>query len=158
MKKGVRYLLAMFLCIFLLAMAGCNQGAKTSESSTPAVKAKSVALTISAAASLTEVMGEIKKLYTIENPNITINYNFGASGALQQQIEQGASADLFFSAATKQMTALQKKGLILDDTKVDLLGNTVVLVVNNDSKLAISDFKDLTSDKIKKVAIKNVNP
>ena len=98
-------------------------------------------------------MGEIKTLYKKEKPNVTINYNFGASGALQQQIEQGASADLFFSAATKQMDALQKKGLILDDTKVNLLGNSVVLVVKSDSTLGISDFKDLANDKIKKIAL-----
>ncbi|MBZ9686429.1 molybdate ABC transporter substrate-binding protein [Clostridium estertheticum] len=148
MKKGVRSLLVMSLVTVILAMTGCSQKTKTSE--TPA---KAVTLTISAAASLTVAMGEIKTLYAKERPNVTINYNFGASGALQQQIEQGASTDLFFSAATKQMDILQKKGLILDDTKVNLLGNTVVLVVKNDSTLAISDFKDLANTEIKKVAL-----
>lgn len=153
MKKSIRSLLAMFLITIMMAMVGCSQKAKPAPTPPTPPAAKAVTLTVSAAASLTKAMGEIKTLYTKEKPNVTINYNFGASGALQQQIEQGATADLFFSAATKQMKALQTKGLILDDTKVDLLGNTVVLVVNNDSTLAISDFKDLTNDKIKKVAL-----
>lgn len=155
MKKEVRSLLVMFLISVTLTMIGCAQKAKITETPVPAplTMPKPVTLTISAAASLTNAMGEIKTLYTKEKPNVTINYNFGASGALQQQIEQGASADLFFSAATKQMNALQKKGLILDNTKVDLLGNTVVLIVKSDSESGISDFKDATSDKIKKIAL-----
>jgi len=57
-------------------------------------------------------MQEIKSLYQRRNPNVNITYNFGASGALQQQIEQGAPVDVFFSAATKQMDALQQKNLL----------------------------------------------
>ncbi|WP_026881942.1 molybdate ABC transporter substrate-binding protein [Clostridium akagii] len=151
MKKGVRSLLVIFLITILVAITGCGEQAKTS--SAPAPKAKPVTLTISAAASLTESMGEIKTLYKKEKPNVTINYNFGSSGALQQQIEQGANADLFFSAATKQMTELQKKGLILDKTNVNLLGNTVVLITKKDSTLDINNFKDLSDDKIKKIAL-----
>ena len=154
MKKRSRSLLAMVLVIFTLAMTGCTQKAKTAETPAPVVATqKPVTLTISAAASLTAAMGEIKTLYKKEKPNVTINYNFGASGALQQQIEQGASADLFFCAATKQMSALKEKGLIINSTKVNLLGNTVVLITKSDSKLAIKSFKDLEKSNIKKVAL-----
>lgn len=156
MKKVMRSLTAIFLITIFLAMTGCGQETKTAVTPVPMpapVAATPVTLTISAAASLTDVMGEIKTLYTKEKPNVTINYNFGASGALQQQIEQGASVDLFFSAATKQMDALQQKGLIIEDTKINLVGNSVVLVVKSDSTAAISDFKDSASDKIKKIAL-----
>ena len=149
MEKGIQTLLVLSLVIFMLAMTGCSNQAKQS----PIATTKPVTLTISAAASLTNAMVEIKALYKKESPNVTINYNFGASGALQQQIEQGASADLFFSAATKQMNALQEKDLILNDTKVNLLGNSVVLVVKSDSTSGISDFKDVTRDKIKNIAL-----
>lgn len=152
MKKSLHSLLVMLLITFMLGMTGCSQ-TKPSETQAPTTTEKPVTLTISAAASLTAAMGEIKTLYTKEKENITINYNFGGSGALQQQIEQGATADLFFSAAAKQMDALQKKGLILDDTKLNLLGNTVVMVVKSDDTSGISDFKDATSDKIKKIAL-----
>lgn len=152
MKKGSRSLLAMVLVLFTLAMTGCSQKAKTAETPSPVVQ-KQVTLTISAAASLTEVMGEIKTLYKKEKPNVTINYNFGASGALQEQIEQGASADLFFCAATKQMTALKEKGLLIDATKVNLLGNTVVLITKSDSTSKIKSFKNLENSNIKKIAL-----
>jgi len=151
MKKRVHSLLAIFLITSILGLTGCNQQSKTSKTAEPA--AKQVTLTISAAASLTGVMGEIKTLYAKEKPNVTINYNFGSSGTIQQQIEQGASTDLFFSAATKQMDALQKKSLILEDTKVDLVGNTVVLIVKSDSSLDLSDFKGATDAKIRKIAL-----
>ena len=70
-------------------------------------------LLVSAAASLKDAMSEIKTVYQQSKPGTNITYNFGASGALQQQIEQGAPADIFFSAAAKQMNALQDKNLIL---------------------------------------------
>ena len=149
MKRKLSSLLIMSLVSIILTMIGCNQQVKQ----VPKVTAKPVTLTISAAASLTEVMREIKTFYEKEKSNVTINYNFGASGALQQQIEQGANVDLFISAATKQMDVLQKKGLILDDTKVNLLGNTVVLIDKSDSTLAISEFKNLVNSDIKKIAL-----
>ena len=59
--------------------------------------------------------------------------NYGASGTLQLQIEQGAPVDVFLSAAPKQMDALAAKGLLLDGTRRDLLRNEVVLIVPKDS-------------------------
>jgi len=149
MKKVIRSLLVTLLATVILAMTGCAHQRKESSTAT----LKPIKLTISAAASLTEAMSEIETLYTKEKPNVTIDYNFGSSGSLQQQIEQGAEVDLFFSAATKQMDALQKKDLILEETKVNLLGNSVVIIVKNGSTSGISDFMDLTSAKINKVAL-----
>lgn len=151
MKKKVSYLLGIFVIITTLTMIGCSKEVKTAE--TPIAAGKSVTLTISAAASLTEVMGELKTLYKTEKPNVTINYNFAGSGVLQKQIEQGAGVDLFFCAATKQMTALYEKGLIIEDTKVDLVGNSVVLIVKSDSTVEALDFKDLSTAKVKKIGI-----
>ena len=84
MKKWTRSLLAIFLITVLVSITGCGEQAKTS--ATPAPKSKPVTLTISAAASLTEAMGEIKTLYKKEKPNVTINYNFGSSVAPRQSI------------------------------------------------------------------------
>ncbi|HOE57572.1 MAG TPA: extracellular solute-binding protein, partial [Bacillota bacterium] len=64
-----------------------------------------VSLTISAAASLKGAMEEVKAAYAEEKPNVILTCNFGSSGSLQQQIEQGAEVDVFFSAAAKQMDA-----------------------------------------------------
>lgn len=114
---------------------------------------KTVTLTISAAASLKDAMQEVAKLYKKDKPNVTLTFNFGASGALQKQIEQGAPADLFISAATKQMDALKSEKLLVDNTVKNLLLNEVVLIAPKDSKLDIKGFKDLTGKDLKIIAL-----
>ncbi|MDF2937499.1 MAG: molybdenum transporter, periplasmic molybdate-binding protein [Paenibacillaceae bacterium] len=112
-----------------------------------------VELTISAAASLTESLNEIKTLYAKKAPHVTLTFNFGASGTLQTQIENGAPADLFLSAGKKQMDALVSKQLIDSATAKNLLLNDLVLVVPADSKLAIAKVEDLSKDEVKKLAV-----
>ena len=122
--------------------------------SSPAVVAQANrSLLISAAASLQDALEEIQPLFQQSQPNIKVNYNFGASGALQQQIEQGAPADVFFSAATKQMDALQNKKLISPDTRRNLVTNNLVLIVPSNSGLNINDFKQLTNANVKRIAV-----
>ncbi|WP_397370942.1 molybdate ABC transporter substrate-binding protein [Paenibacillus anseongensis] len=124
--------------------------APAATASTPAEK---VELTISAAASLTDALKEIQTSYEVKNKQIKLNYNFGASGALQQQIEQGAPADVFLSAATKNMKALVDKQLIDAAQQKNLLINELVLVVPADGKVAVQKVEDLTSEGVKHVAI-----
>ncbi|MGL5877136.1 MAG: molybdate ABC transporter substrate-binding protein, partial [Xenococcaceae cyanobacterium] len=119
----------------------------------PVVAQANATLLVSAAASLQDALKEVQPIFQQAQPQLKVNYNFGASGALQQQIEQGAPADIFFSAATKQMNALQDKNLILPDTRRDLLTNRLVLIVSNTSSLKIGDFKQLTDTNIKRIAV-----
>lgn len=112
-----------------------------------------VELTISAAASLTDSLQEIQTLYQQQHPNVTLTFNFAASGTLQKQIEQGAPADLFFSAGSKQMEALISANLIDKAHEKDLLANDLVLVVPKDSSVALTSPKDLTNEAIKKLAV-----
>jgi molybdate transport system substrate-binding protein len=109
-------------------------------------------LLISAAASLKEALEEIKPLYQQSKPNVNINYNFGSSGALQQQIEQGAPADIFISAAKKQVDALEQKGLLVPGTRNIIAKNRLVLVVPK-NVVGITSFYSLKDAKVKKVAI-----
>lgn len=141
MKRRVWMVAFVLLISFLTLSAGCAM--KGSEP---------VALTISAAASLTDAMEEIKAIYAKENEKIALTYNFGSSGALQQQIEQGAPADMFISAAPKQMDALQDQELIINDTRKDLLENKIVLIIPKEAQ-PLSSFEDLATDKVKKFAI-----
>ncbi len=113
-------------------------------------------LTVSAAASLRNVLEEVKQKYAKLQPDVKITYNFGASGALQQQIEQGADVDVFISAAAKQMDGLQHKNLLLSGTRKNFLSNQIVLVVPNTTK-NISSFTDLKSDRITKIALGEPN-
>jgi molybdate transport system substrate-binding protein len=94
----------------------------------PVVAQSNTSLLISAAASLKDILEEIKPLYQQSKPNVNISYNFGSSGALQQQIEQGAPADIFISAAKKQVDALEQKGLLVAGTRNIIAKNRLVLV------------------------------
>ncbi|RHW34878.1 molybdate ABC transporter substrate-binding protein [Neobacillus notoginsengisoli] len=127
--------------VVLTALAGCVKNDR--QRGNGKKPGKEVELTVSAAISLQGALDEIAANFEKENKNIKINYNYGASGALQQQISQGAPVDLFFSAATDKMDALEKDGLIEKGTRVELVGNEIVLVVPKNSKKNIKTFEDL---------------
>jgi molybdate transport system substrate-binding protein len=114
---------------------------------------RAATVNVSAASSLTDAVTEIDKLYQQENPGVAVVANFGGSGTLQKQIENGAPVDVFISASAVQMDALQKEKLIIDNTRKNLLMNKVVLVVLADSRLGISGFKDLALPMVKRIAI-----
>ena len=120
----------------------------------PAIaNAQSTTLLIAAAASLQNALEELDPLFESANSGIAVNYNFAASGPLQQQIEQGAPIDLFISAASRQMNALQGKNLILTNTRRNLLTNRLVLVVPRDSTLGLTGFRQLTNSKVKRISV-----
>ncbi len=118
-----------------------------------ACSTEKVELTVSAAASLTDALKEIQTDYAAKNSNVEIHFNFGASGALQQQIEQGAPADIFLSAAVKNMKVLVDKQLIDADQQRNILANELVVVVPADRTTAIASADDLNQAEIKKIAI-----
>lgn len=141
--------ISMVLCCILL-FVGCKSYDRN-ESQLGNEEKSIVELNISAAASLKEVMADLEKEYKKNNENVTLVVNYGASGSLQQQIEQGAPCDLFISAGQTQMNNLKEKGLLLNDTIKDLVENSLVLVASNDVK--INSFDDLSSDKVTHIAI-----
>ncbi|MFN5855679.1 MAG: molybdate ABC transporter substrate-binding protein [Pseudanabaenaceae cyanobacterium] len=118
-------------------------------------------LLVAAAASLQKSLQEITPLYHQAYPQQKITYNFAASGALAQQITQGAPVDVFISAATQQMQDLAAKELLLADSSTNLLTNQLVLItpksnaISNSisSPLALQDFTDLTKPEVKRIAI-----
>ena len=99
--------------------------------------ANSADVNVYAAASLTDAMKEIAANYEKQSSD-KIVFNFGASSLLAQQIIERAPADIFFSADEAKMNELQKAGLIVTETRRDLLSNSLVIIVPNDSKLAIA--------------------
>ena len=106
---------------------------------------------VSAAASLTDVLKEISTSY--QGKSKTLTFNFGPSSGLARQIEEGAPADIFFSADPPQMDALDKKSLLEPGTRKNLLSNQLVIIVPADSKLAIASPKDLLKSDVKKIAL-----
>lgn len=169
MKRIKSTMLSMLTVCALLLMVACGAQSTDSsaptESTTPAAQTansstdstvtpdtqQQVELTISAAASLTDALNEIKTSYEGEPPNAKLNFNFGASGALQRQIEQGAPADVFISASASNMKALVEKSLVKDSKT--LLENDLVLVVPAKDGVEIKALDDLKGDAIKKIAI-----
>ncbi|MBZ8178862.1 molybdate ABC transporter substrate-binding protein [Oscillatoria salina] len=151
-RRRVLSLLTCFILTFLIAV-GCNQISPDAISETSNAQLEPSELTVSAAASMQDAMKAVGEMYQQEHPNTIINYNFGSSGSLQQQIEQGAPVDVFISAAEKQMNALEAKGLLLEGTRQNLLKNEVVLIVALNNSLDITDFQDLSSSKVERFSL-----
>ena len=146
MLKKFRVVLMVLCCSLFLV--GC--GNKSSENSVSEEK-QPVELNISAAASLKEVMADLETVYKKVADNVTLVVNYGGSGSLQQQIEQGAPCDLFISAGQQQMNTLKEKGLLVDETTKDLVQNELVLITAKG--VEIKSFDDLKNSDIKHIAV-----
>jgi len=99
-------------------------------------------LSVFAAISLADALSEIGKAWDAGSGNHTV-FNFGASSDLARQIQAGAPADVFFSADTAQMDALERQGLVRAADRRELLGNTLVVIVPSDSTAAVAAPRDL---------------
>ena len=142
--------LLSILLIATILFAGCGSSGKETP---PAAQSTLIELNISAAVSLKDALTEIQKNYQAKNPHSKLLFNLGASGSLQKQIEQGAPADIFISAAPKQMNELQEKKLINPATRKNFVENKLVVVVPKDSKLSLTKYEDLTQAGVNKIAL-----
>ena len=116
------------------------------------VPLRAATVTIFAAASLTDSLKEISAIYEKEYGDKTV-FNFAASSTLARQIEEGAPADIFFSADEARMDALEKKGLILKATRKSRLSNTLVIVVAARDGAAVESPNDLATGKVRRLAL-----
>lgn len=157
MKKRTKALAAlMALAMTMTAgLTGCgstntNTNADTGSASDSGKKTE---LVVFAAASMTETLNQIKTDYEAQHKDVTLTYNFDSSGTLKTQIQEGATCDVFISAAQKQMDQLdaskdetanpEKLDFINSDSRMDLLENKVVLVVPENNPKNINSFDDL---------------
>jgi molybdate transport system substrate-binding protein len=143
--RMARFATFALACLFWGAGAGFSAG--------PPPQSQHADLTVSAAISLKDALDTIKQAYASQAPGVSISMNYGASGTLQLQIEQGAPVDVYISAAPKQMDALESKGLLLEGTRRDLLRNEIVLIIPQGSTLGIKTFQDLLKADVKRVAL-----
>lgn len=152
-----RFKLCHLIRVLSLGLLACflsiSCGLQTQNLGITSVAAKPVGITLSAAASLQDALQSIAPLLRQRYPELTVNYNFGASGALQRQIEQGAPADLFFAAATKPMDALAQNGLLLPNSRRNLLTNHLVLIAPKTSSLRITNLSQLRNLPIRRLAV-----
>ena len=117
-----------------------------------ALPATAAEVTVFAGASLTEALNDIAAAYQSATGDKVV-FNLGASSTLARQIQEGAPADLFFSADEAKMDGLEKRGLIAKGTRRSLLSNTLVVVVPADSNLKIASPADLATSKVHVLAL-----
>lgn len=110
-------------------------------------------LLISAAASLTNAFEEIKEGFESTHPDITLVFNFAASGPLLSQMQQGAPVDVFASA--DQVTMDKAGELVAASSRKNFAGNALVLIVPADSTLKPSSLEDLQKEDVQLIAIGN---
>lgn len=140
---------SVMFSIFAMAVmlfASCDGGGNKS--------ADQSSLTVSAAADLTPAFEELGKLFQQET-GTKVTFNFGSTGQLAQQIEQGAPVDLFAAANISYVEELEKKNLILTDTKALYAQGRLTLWTRNDSPLKLEGVEELARPEITKVAIAN---
>ncbi len=141
-----------WLGLLLLVIFGF--GCRHSEPAQPAGRQAASEITVSAAASLQNAFREIAN--QIETRTGTrVNFNFGASGALQKQIESGAPVDVFASAGRSQMEGLASQGLIVPESRRDFARNELVLIVPTDQATELKSFADLGGAQVKRLAVGN---
>jgi molybdate transport system substrate-binding protein len=147
---GRSLVVASLLFIFVLGTAGDSPlGAAAQQSET---------ITVSAAISLKDALDELGPIFQVQQRRknggngTAVTYNYGGSGTLARQIEQGAPVDVFFSAAEKQMDELAAQNLIVADTRRDLVGNALVLIAPAQST-PLHNFQDLTGAEVKTIAL-----
>jgi molybdate transport system substrate-binding protein len=116
-----------------------------------AIQLRAAPVTVFAAASLTESLQEIAAHYEKQSGD-KIGFNFAASGTLARQIEEGAPADIFFSADETKADALEHKGWLVKETRKSRLGNSLVIVTVLDGP-AIHSPADLTNAAVQRVAL-----
>ncbi len=120
--------------------AGTTEAEKAEKEEDP----EEVELLVAAAASLKNAYEEeLIPMFQEANPGVTVKGTYDSSGKLQTQIEEGLGADVFMSAAVKQMDALDEEGMIVSDTITDLLENKIVLIVPAGQEGSLSAFEDI---------------
>ncbi len=141
----MKHLVYILIALSLLINTGCsNQESKEEHK-----------LFISAASSLSDVLAKLGDEFKSEHPNTTLTLNYGASGKLAQQIQQGAPVDLFLSADQKWMDNLSGQKMILENTRANFTQNKLVLVSANNTNDPIDDLNGLMTSGLDQVAVGN---
>lgn len=142
MKKSIPFLTIGLVILLLAAQFGCVSGAETNTSE----------LTIFAAASLTGVLGDLKPVFESSHPGVTITTNLDSSATLETQIKEGAAADLFLPASTKNLENLEKDDLIVNDSITPYATNKLAVIVPVDNPAGIKELADLAKPGVKIVS------
>lgn len=158
MKQSWMKKFALIFTVILLisTLAACGQkddAPKENENTAPAETEEPIELMVSAAASLTDALNQIKADFEASHDHVTITLNMASSGKLAQQIEQGAPVDIFISANQSFMNELEEKALIDSATRADVVGNDLVLITQADRTELPATLADLADEQYGQLAI-----
>lgn len=128
--------------------AGSQEAGKADDGAESGEAAKTegepVEILVAAAASLKNAYEEeLIPMFEEQYPGVSVEGTYDSSGKLQTQIEEGLEADVFMSAAEKQMKVLDEEGMIASDTITNLLENKIVLIVPAGSSAGLAAFEDI---------------
>ena len=122
-----------------------TEAAETAAPETQPAEAEGEETTINVfiAASLSTAMEDVKAKFNETHPNVEIIYTADSSGKLKEQIENGFECDVFFSAAQKQMNALEEGGFLVEGTRANVVNNQLVVVTWKGSGTEVTGLEDL---------------
>jgi molybdate transport system substrate-binding protein len=146
MLYSIRSKLVVLACVSVaaLALVSCGGGGGSEGGQ------RGGTLTILAASSLTDAFGELGNTFEEQNQGVQVKQTFGASSDLLAQIEQGAPADVFASAAEEEMNTADKDGLVSGTPRV-FVKNREVIMVPRDNPAGINSLEDMAEPDIKLV-------
>ena len=136
-----------FSCLLVAALAGCGGGEGEAAAGD---EERGGTLTVLAASSLTDAFGELARTFEEQNPGVEVRQSFESSSTLLTQIQQGAPADVFASAAEEEMDTAVEDGLVAGDPEV-FVRNREVVMVPEDNPADIRSMQDLAKPGIKLV-------
>lgn len=139
MNENMKKIMPLLTILFLLAACGETSADSSNE------------LLISSASSLTDAMLTAEKEFQKTHPEVDLVFNFGSSGKLRNQIQQGAPVDLFLSASANDIEILQQDGLVIGQGVQDFAKNRLVLA--SAEKLQETDPKKLLKNSGKIIAV-----
>ncbi|MDY5435191.1 molybdate ABC transporter substrate-binding protein [Peptostreptococcus porci] len=145
MKLGRKF---KVLCLLLALIAGttltaCTKKDTTDEKATEAKKEVNLFI----AASLSDAVGELVKDFEAQNADVKVVVNADSSGKLKSQIMEGFDCDIFLSASTKEIKELNEKGMLVDNSTMDLLQNQLSIIAYKDYDGAVKGLDNVKDAK-----------
>ena len=147
--SSIRSRFVALACVFLMlpGVVSCGGGGGGGSGGSGG-REQGGTLTMLAASSLIDAFGELGKTFENENEGVTVKQSFESSSTLLTQIQQGAPADVFASAAQEEMNTAVKDGLVAGKPEI-FVKNREIIMVPKDNPAGIKEFRDVATPGLK---------